>query len=424
MAVYALVLVCLVALSAFFAGTETAYTSLSILQVERLQAERGSRGKMIAQLVRRPDILLGTVLIGNNIANISASAIATEITIRTFGSEAVGYATGIVTLIVLIFGEITPKRFAIIFNEIICVHTVRLITGFSYLFRPLIWGINGVSTVLTRFTPAQRRTTLTLEGLLHMVNLAESMGVVANQETRMVKSIFRFNDVTVQAIMTHRTEVFSLEMSRTIREVIKEVSERGYSRIPVYDGDPEKIEGIVHVKDIIAQLANDKPERKLREIMRRPLFLSATRKINDVFRHFKKEKLNMAIVMDEYGGLAGIVTQEDITEEILGELHDENEEIGWEKITALPDGAYRVMGDTPIHQVNDFFGTSLSQGKYAQTLGGYIAELLDRLPAEGEEIAVRRARFVIEKVARNRIVSIRCFPVEDDEEAEEATIEP
>jgi len=415
------ILAALIALSAFFSGTETAFTALSILQVDRLVAEKGARGKMIAKLARRSDLLLGTVLIGNNLANISASAFATEITIHSLGSEAVGYVTGILTLFILVFAEITPKRLAIVYNETICLHTVRLVTLLSYLFRPFIWVLGAVSAVLTRFPGGHRRTSLTLEGLLHMVNLAENMGVVANQETRMVKSIFRFNEVSVQAIMTHRTEVFSLEMSRTIEEVIREVSEHGFSRVPVYDEHPEKIEGIVHVKDMIAEVAEGRFDTKLKAIMIRPLFLSTTKKINEVFLHFKREKLNMAVVMDEYGGLAGIVTQEDITEEILGELHDENEEMGWEKITPLPDGAFRVMGDTPIHQVNDYFGTNLKQNRYAQTLGGYLAEYLDRFPAEQEEVVVPKARFIIEKINRNRIVSIRCVPTQE-EEAEEAPV--
>ena len=418
-----LFLASLVLLSAFFSGSETAFTSISILQVQRLQAERGVRGKMIAKLVSRSDILLGTVLIGNNLANIAASALATEVTIRTVGSAAVGYVTGILTIVILVFAEITPKRLAIVYNETICVHTVRLITALSLLFRPLIYVLSLVSVLLTRLPGAQRRASITLEGLLHMVNLAESLGIVANQETRMVKSIFRFNEVTVQAIMTHRTEVFSLEMNSTIASVIKQISAEGYSRVPVYDGHPEKIEGIVHLKDMISELAEGRTSTKLKEIMIRPLFLSTNRKINEVFRHFKREKLNMAVVMDEYGGLAGIVTLEDIIEEILGELHDENEEIEWEKITALSDGSYRIMGDTPLHQVNDYLGIHLTQGKYAQTLGGYLSEMLDRFPAEREEIPIQRALFTIERVSKNRIVSIRCVLRSEEEEDSEIMAE-
>ncbi len=418
-----LILSGLVLLSAFFSGSETAYTSISILQVQRLQSERGARGKMIAKLVSRSDVLLGTVLIGNNLANIAASALATELTIKLVGNNAVGYVTGILTIFILVFGEITPKRFAILYNEAVCLHTIRLITFLSYLFRPLIWVLSGVSTLLTRLSGSQKRNaSLTMEGLLHMVNLAESLGVVANQETRMVKSIFRFNEVTVQAIMTHRTEVFSLEMGRRISDVIHEISTEGFSRIPVYDGHPEKIEGIVHLKDIISELAEGRRDTKLKEIMIRPLFLPTNRKINEVFRHFKREKLNMAVVMDEYGGLAGIVALEDIIEEILGELHDENEEIEWEKITPLNDGSFRIMGDTPIHQINDYLGVHLTQGKYAQTLAGYLSEMLDRFPAEREEIPVERALFTIERVSKNRIVSVRCT-LKDEEESDELAAE-
>lgn len=412
-----LILVALIGTSAFFSGSETAYTSISILQAQRLQSEKGKRGQMIAKLVSRSDLLLGTVLIGNNLANIAASALATEVAINLVGDQAVGYVTGILTIVILVFAEITPKRIAILNNEWICLHTIRVITVLAYLFRPLIYALGAVSALLTRFPGSQRRTSITLEGLLHMVNLAENLGVVANQETRMVKNIFHFNEVTVQAIMTHRTEVFSLEMNARIVEVIKEISAAGFSRIPVYDGHPEKIEGIVHLKDILNELAEDRTATRLKDIMIRPLFLSTNRKINEIFHHFKREKLNMAVVMDEYGGLAGIVTLEDIVEEILGELHDENEEMEWEKITTLADGSYRIMGDTPIHQVNDYLGTHLTQGKYAQTLGGYLSEMLDRFPVEREEIPIENALFTIERVTKNRILSIRCVlrAVEDED---------
>ncbi len=411
-----ILLILLILLAAFFSATETAFTSLSLLQVERLAATKSARGRMVARLTRRPDLLLGTVLIGNNLANVSASALATEITIRTFGNHAVGYMTGILTLVILIVGEVTPKRFAIIYNEWISLHTVRVVTALSYLFRPIIWVVGSVSNLLTRTVGSQRRTGLTLEGLLHMVNLAENLGIVANRETRMVKNIFRFNDLPVQAIMTHRTGVFSLEMSLRVASVLSEVSERGFSRFPVYDGQPEKIEGIVNTRHIVEAVATGRIDTRLKEIMTKPIFVPTTRKIDELFSQLKREDCKMAIVLDEYGGLAGIVTQQDIADEILGELRDENEEIGWNKIKPLAGGAYLMMGDTPIHQVNDFLGTSLPHERYVQTLGGYLAETLDRFPAEHETISVPGALFVIEKVSRNRILSVRCVPQTAEEQ--------
>jgi len=411
-----ILLIVLILLAAFFSATETAFTSLSLLQVERLVATKSARGRMVARLTRRSDLLLGTVLIGNNLANVSASALATEITIHAFGNNAVGYMTGILTLVILIVGEVTPKRFAIIYNEWISLHTVRVVTALSYLFRPIIWVVGSVSSLLTRLVGSQRRTGLTLEGLLHMVNLAENLGIVANRETRMVKNIFRFNDLPAQAIMTHRTGVFSLEMSSRIANVLSDVSARGFSRFPVYDEQPEKIEGIVNTRHIVEAVATGHTDARLREIMTKPIFVPTTRKIDELFSQLKREECKMAIVLDEYGGLAGIVTQQDIADEILGELRDENEEIGWNKIKPLADGDYLMMGDTPIHQVNDFLGTSLPHERYVQTLGGYLAETLDRFPAEHETISVPGALFVIEKVSRNRILSVRCIPQTTEEQ--------
>ncbi len=408
----ALLLVVLVALSAFFSGAETAFTSLSSMQIERLSSEKGSRGRMISRIMRRSELLLGTVLIGNSLANISASAIATELTIRYFGSRSIGYTTGALTVIILIFAEVTPKRFAIGFNEAVCLHTVRVITFLSWLFRPVIWVVSAMSSLLSRLIGERKRRGLTLEGLLHMVNLAENLGIVASRETRMVKSIFRFNDVAVQAIMTHRTKVFSIEMRSRISDAVGEIGSHGFSRVPVYDEHPEKIEGIVHLRDVVASLAAGRASSRLEEIMVKPLFIPTTRKIDELYADFKREKTHMAIVLDEYGGLAGIVTAQDITEEVLGELREEHAEAAPEKIRPDGDGAFLVMGDTPIYQVNDFIGLSLPQRKRVQTIAGYLAELLDRFPVERETVSVPGALFVIEKIASNRVVSVRCIPRE------------
>lgn len=414
MSLLTLLFVVALLLAAFFSATETAFTSLSPIQVERLASTKGGAGRMVARIVRRSDLLLGVVLIGNNLANVGASVIATEITIHLLGNHAVGYMTGVLTLVILIVGEVTPKRFALIYNEWISLHTVRVVVALSYLFRPIIWVVSAVSTLLTHLSRSQRRAGLTLEGLLHMVNLAESLGIVATRETRMIKSIFRFDDLPVQAIMTHRTNVFSLEMNLPVAEVLSEVSARGFSRVPVYDEHPEKIEGVVNARRMMEAIAVGNTAARLKELMSKPIFVPTTRKIDELFAQLKNADCKMAIVLDEYGGLAGIVTQQDIADELLGELRDEHEEIGFRKIRPLGDGAYLMMGDTPIYQINDFLGTNLSHERYVQTLAGYLSEILDRFPAEHETVTVPGARFVIEKVSRNRIVSVRCTPLATD----------
>lgn len=404
------VLLMLLLLSAFFSAAETAFTSLSPLQLQEVIRKKARRGKLVKKLTEKPDILLATLLVGNNIVNLGASAMATDITIRLFGSRAIGISTGILTLIILIFSELTPKRLAIIYNDFITANTAPFILALSYILRPIIWFVVQASSLITRFFAAKPKHKVSLEGILHLLNVARDAGVVKDYEDRMVKSVFRFNDTPVEAIMTHRTEVFSLEANQRLKDVLETVNEEGYSRIPVYEDHPEKIVGIVLVKDIMDRIIKGQEGLKLKEIMIKPLIVMETRKVNELFWQFKRAKLNIAIVMDEYGGLAGVVTQEDVVEELFGELYDEDEEKGWEKITALSEGCYKIMGDTPLHTVKDLLGLDLPHGKSIQTIAGYVIERLDRFPQDKETLEIPEGRLIVESVQRNKIKSLRYIP--------------
>ena len=397
----------LVLLSGFFSATETAFTSLSMLQIQHMVENHGRKGRRVKELSGRPDILLTTILIGNNLVNIGASAIATEMTIRLFGSQAIGIMTGILTLVILIFAEVTPKRIAIIHNEGISLFSAVAVRFLSVLFSPVIWFISLISSLVTRFFASERRADISMEGLLHIVNVAGNMGVVKQYEQEMIKSIFRLNDVNAKAIMTHRTEVYSIEKSTSLKKAFTSMIEEGYSRIPVYDKDPERIVGIVLFKDIAREIAQGREKTPLRSLMLEPVFIPATKKISDMYALFKKEKLNIAVVMDEYGGLAGIVTQEDVVEELFGELYDENEEKGRERIQHIKKNRYRIKGDTSLKQIEDHLGIELPHGKHVQTISGYIAEILDRLPQRNETIETDWGELTIEGIVRNRITSLQ-----------------
>ena len=414
-----LALIALILASGIFSSSETAFTSLSLMQIQQLASNWGNRGKLIKKITSRQDILITTILIGNNLVNIGASALATTITIELFGNRAVGVMTGVLTLVILIFAEVTPKRIAIINNEFICLHTVRLITILSIVFRPVVWVIGLVSSLLTRLVGYRKKTSLSLEGLLHMVNLAENMGVVENYETRLVKNVFRFDNINLQAIMTHRTEVFLLDKDLTIAEALPEINEQGYSRIPVYDGHPENIAGIILTRDVMKVLSEGKENMPLRELMLKPIFVPMTKRVNEMLAQFKREKLNIAVVLDEYGGLAGVVTQEDVIEELLGELYDEHEEKEYPKITKVSPEAFSITADISLHQLNDALGLSLSNGKYSQTLGGYISEMIGHIPEQEEVVSLPEGNFTIETMEGNKIESIRFIPTQKEQEEEE-----
>jgi CBS domain containing-hemolysin-like protein len=239
-----------------------------------------------------------------------------------------------------------------------------------------------------------------------MVNVAEQMGIVKNYETQMVKRIFSVNETLVQAILTHRTEVFSMEMHTSLKSALEKLIKSGFSRIPVYDKDPEIIVGIILLKDILRELAAGNENKRLKDIMQKPIFVSSTKKVSHMLRLFKKEKLNMAIVLDEYGGLAGIVTTEDVVEEITGELYDEHEEKESDKIVPMGPATYRIQADTPLNQLTELIGSEARHGRFSQTLAGYITEHSGKLLQEGELLRIDNCEYYIEQTDKNRIVSV------------------
>jgi CBS domain containing-hemolysin-like protein len=270
----------------------------------------------------------------------------------------------------------------------------------------VVWFVTLFSSLVTKLISRKPHSRISLDGIIHVVNMAREAGILKDYQDSMVKSVFRFNETPVEAIMTHRTEVFSLDANKAIADVLQIVNREGYSRIPVYDGHPEKIVGIVLAKDIMDRVIHGKADLKLKEIMIKPLFVSETRKVNELFWQFKKARLNLAVVMDEYGGLAGIVTQEDVVEELFGELYDEDEEKGWEKITALPEGCYRVMG-TPPSRLSVIFWVS-SCPREVRADDRWVHHRTSRpLSRRQGTIEIPEGKLVVESVYRNKVRSVR-----------------
>ncbi len=394
-----------IVLSAFFSGTESAFTSLSPAQIASLRGRKDPRGPLVAELASRPDRLLTTVLIGNNLMNIAASALATQITIRVFGSTAIGLMTGVMTLVMLMFAEVTPKQLAIAFNESICLRTARMIRVLSIIFHPVILLIAGFSRTVARLSGAHGRRSLTLDGILHIVRHAESLGILEAYKSRLVKNLFRFSDISVGAIMTHRTDVSSLERNTSIGDAARSAGETGFARIPVFKDDPEQIVGVVLTKDLIRYL--DRADDPVRSIMLEPLFIPEQRRIDQAMTQLLREKLNLAIVLDEFGGVAGIVTLEDIVEEIIGEIYDENESREGTKITRLGPHRFLIRADIPLSVINDFLPDSLeTESNDVHTLGGWLVEQLGRIPSPSEVISSPSGDFTVASIEKNRIVQV------------------
>lgn len=352
-----------------------------------------------------PDRLLSTILIGNNLMNISASALATQITISLFGSAAVGIMTGILTLVMLIFAEITPKQIAIANNEFICIHTARVISLLSHLLAPLIIFIGGFSRIIARIGGGGKTRRLTLDSILQVIRHAENLGILEQYKSRVVKNLFRFSDIPVSAVMTHRTDVVSIDRGTTIEDAVGLVGETGHSRIPVYERHAERIVGVVVSRDLIRHL--NQPRAPVKTIMLEPVFVPEQRRIDQVMNLILKEKLNLAIVLDEYGGLAGIVTLEDIVEEIIGEIYDEHETREGSKIVHLGEGRYRIKADIPLSVINDFLHIPLeTDNNDVHTLGGYLVELLGRIPGRSERVSTPAGEFIVSSIRNNRLIEL------------------
>jgi magnesium and cobalt exporter, CNNM family len=402
-----ILLIFLFLMSALFSSTETAFTSLSLYQIQEIEKTKGKGGLRVKRLTKKPDVLLTTLLIGNNLANIGATALSTSLTISIFGSQFVGYMTGVLTLFVLIFGEVTPKQIALAKNESICLIMAQPVHVMSYIFRPVIWIISGISSLITRFFAGQVKKSFTLENLLQMVSLGENMGIVESYEKQMVKNVFRINDTPVKGITTYRTEVFCLDKESAVEDILDEILETELSRVPVYQDNPEHIVGIVLVRDILKDLAAGKKGLRLKDKMNEPFFIPETKMVHDLFHQFKEDKRRLAVVLDEYGGLTGIVTMEDVIEEIFGELYDENEEAETDKILSGENNEWIIQGDTSFYELHDHLGLDLEHDIKTLTISGYLTEKLGEIPLEGAEAVLPEGHYTISRVTNNKIEEIR-----------------
>lgn len=403
--------VVLLFLSAFFSATETAFTSLSFVTVKMMGESRSLPCRLVARLMKRQDLLLGTILLGNNLVNIAATSIATAYTIARFSDAAVTVATLVVTVIVLIFGEVTPKQVALAHNEFFAKAAAFPMTVLIPLFSPFVYSVMIFSKVITRLISLNKtKKPVSLEAILHMVSLAEDVGVVEEYENNMVKMVFRLNDIPVSSIMTHRTDVFSMDAETTVdeaRAILKDSP--SFSRIPIYEKDSENIRGIVLARDV---LTCEDGNRKLKSVEYKPIFVSGTKKVSELLAIFKIKKLKMAVVLDEYGGLAGIVTQEDVVEEITGELYDEDEDRAQSRLIRLDEDTFLLNGDLPIDIFSGEVDVDLCPTRYSQTMAGYIFESLGRIPVEGESVFITNGKLTVRKMDGNQIVQILFKKVE------------
>ncbi|OPY49806.1 MAG: hypothetical protein A4E49_03007 [Methanosaeta sp. PtaU1.Bin112] len=407
-----LVLFCLMlCFSAFFSASETALMSLSKIRLIHMSEERIKGASVINNLRENPNKLLSTILVGNNIVNIGASSIATVLAIDYFGDTGAGIAAGITTVLVLIFGEITPKALAAHNSERVSLIVARPISILSYLLSPIVFIFTKIAGLFMRMMGCQINAnlpTITEDELKSMVNLGGEEGVIKDNEKTMICNVFDFGDQLIKDVMIQRMDIIAIEMNASYSEIIKIVKNEQYSRYPIYNKRIDNIIGILNVKELVYRDAEEAFD--LKKFVKKPYYTFEFLNTSEVFNEMKKRRTHMAIVLDEYGGTAGIITIEDLVEEIVGEISDEYD-LHPQEIETIREGEYIVDGSTRIEELNELLGTRIESEHY-DSIGGFVIELTGRLPKQGESVEYMGTKFLIENMERNRIRKIRILMTE------------
>ena len=390
----------LIGMSAFFSSTETAFTSFNHARVKALARGGNKRAKQALDLADNYDKLLSSILIGNNIVNILASSLATVVFVAWLGGAGVSVSTVVMTVLVLIFGEISPKTLAKDHADQLVLAFAPYINFIMLLLTPLNWIFAQWRKLLARIFPAPKDEGMAEEELLTLVAEAEQDGEIDEHESDLIRSAIEFNDQTAEDILTHRVDIVALDVEMTMDEAEQVFRENTFSRLPVYEDSIDSIVGVIHEKDFF----NNRTATSLREIMKPPLFVTPTSRISDLLHTLQKAKSHMAIVSDEYGGTMGVVTMEDIIEELVGEIYDEHDQVV-ESFKKLPDGDYLIDCTASLKDMQELFSI---QGDFdATTVGGWVLDQMGRIPAVGDSFVYdNRLSVRVTRVESTRVLEI------------------
>ncbi len=423
-AIQLVVLVILLALSAFFSSAETALTTVNRLRVRALVDDGDARAIVLAKVIDDPGKLLSAILIGNNIVNISASSIATLLATKFFGSAGAGIATGIMTLLVLIFGEVTPKTMASLKAEKIALNYAKIVYVIMIVFTPLIFILDLLSGGILRLfgiDPDKRDDSVTEEDLRTIVEAGHEDGVLETEEHKMINNVFDFGDHQAKDIMVPRVDMCFLKLDATYEDFMKIYREEKFTRIPVYEETRDNVIGILNVKDLI--LYDKDQEFHVKDFLREAYYTYEFKNTSELMMEMRKNSISIAIVLDEYGATAGLVTLEDLIEEIVGDIRDEFDEAEAEEVQQLGEQEYLVEGACKLEDLNDMIGLGIESEDY-DSIGGIVIDALQHLPSEGEEVTLESGtRLVVEKIDKNRIEKVHIYlpepKTEEDEEDSE-----
>ncbi len=402
------ILSALIGLSGFFSGLEVALVGIRKSKVIQLFQEGKKGSKALHKLKTNPSWMMSSVNLGNNLVSVGASALATSLAIRLFGDDGLGIAVGVMTFLILVFGEITPKTYCNANSTKIALRYAPVLLTFSYVFYPVVKFFEVITKGVVKLTGSSYTPPpITEEDIKEVIDQGLEEKAIEKEEMKLVKGALKFDDTVIRSVMTPRTKMFTLNSKMLLFEALPQINQSGHSRIPIYGDTKDDIVGFIHARDILKELEKDNKMASLEQIARKPVFASQEKMVSSLLMEMQGRRTHMAIVIDEHGGIEGLVTLEDLVEEIVGEIEDETDlprPAGYEKID---QDTIITNGDIEIDIINEIFKTNILEGDDYASLNGLLHEKLKDIPQEGDKVEIDELRIIVEKVSKNIPKKIR-----------------
>ncbi len=403
-AVYGIVIAVLILLSGFFSCVETAFSCANTIRLKALRDDGNRRAKTALWVTDNFDKALTAILIGNNVVNLGCSSLATILCLNIFKNYGAAIATGGTTLLVLTFGEVIPKCLGREMSDGIVLHTAGILKVLTYVLTPLVYFFTGIKSLFMKIANIKKNSpSVTEDELKYIIETIEEEGILEEQESELVQSALEFDEKTAQEILTPRVDVTVIDIDDSMEDIHDLIIRERYSRIPVYENDIDNIIGILHTRDYLEKvIAGEKVD--LRSLITPAHFIYKNLKLSDILSDFRANRLHIAIVTDEYGGMLGIVTMEDLLEEIVGDIWDEDEDIE-HTCTKMDDDRYLVSGDMDLEELFELFDIRPDDDIESNSVGGFIVEQLGDIPIRGQKVVYEGVTFTVKRVRNRRIIS-------------------
>ena len=398
----------LIGLSGFFSGLEVALVGVRKSKVVQLFNEGKKGSKALHKLKMNPSWMMSSVNLGNNLVNVGASALATSVAIRLFGNDGLGIAVGVMTFLILVFGEITPKTYCNANSTKVALRYAPVLLAFSYVFYPVVKFFEIITRGVVKITGSSYTPPpITEEEIKGVIDQGLAEKAIEKEEMELVHGALNFDDTVIRSVMTPRTKMFTLNAKMLLFEALPQINQSAHSRIPIFGDTRDDIVGFIHVRDVLKELEKDKEVVTLEQIARKPVFASQEKMVSSLLKEMKGRKTHMAIVVDEHGGVEGLVTLEDLLEEIVGEIEDETDLKRERRYERIDQDTIITNGDIEIDIINEIFKTKIPEGDDYASLNGLLHERLQDIPQEGDKVELNDLKIIVEKVTKNIPQKIR-----------------